>query len=83
MKKIDYHQQESDLLDRLQQMLERERNARRRERQPGRVTEPATAEQLGLLAKLGIYPKWQATRYEAEEMICDYKLILGSVNRIP
>jgi|GEM_PF-5360510 hypothetical protein len=80
MEKINYYEQERDLLDRLERFLEAERQPRP-ERPTGRVTEPATREQLGLLAKLGIYPKWQATRYEADEMICHYKLILGSVNR--
>jgi hypothetical protein len=80
MEKINYYEHERDLLDRLERFLEAERQPRP-VRSTGRVTEPATREQLGLLAKLGIYPKWQATRYEADEMICHYKLILGSVNR--
>lgn len=83
MKKINYNKQETDFVDRLLRLLEAERFARLPEKQPVRVTEPATREQLGLLAKLGIYPKWQATRYEADEMICHYRLVLGSVNRIP
>jgi len=83
MKKINYNKQEMDLVDRLLRLLEAERFARLPEKQHGQVTEPATREQLGLLAKLGIYPKWQATRCEAEEMICHYRQILGSVYRIP
>jgi hypothetical protein len=55
----------------------------RQARQVGRVTDPATAKQLGLLAKLGIYPKWQATTQEASEMISNYKLILATVNHRP
>jgi hypothetical protein len=83
MKKIKYDKQERDLADRLLQILKGERYSRLPVKQPGQVTDPATREQLGLLASLGIRPKWQATRYEADEMICHYKLILGSVNRIP
>ena len=82
MEKINYHKHEQDLLDRLERFLEAERQPRPA-RPAGRVTEPATRDQLGLLAKLGIYPKWHATRFEADEMICHYKLILGSVNRKP
>ena len=83
MKKINYNQQEQDLADRLLQLLDTRRNYSRPQRQAGRVTEPASEKQLELLVKLGIYPKWQATRYEAHEMICNYRTILGSVNRIP
>jgi len=82
MEKINYHKHERDLLDRLERFLEAERQPRPA-RQTGRVTEPASKKQLELLANFGIYPKWQATRFEADEMICNYKLILGSVNRKP
>lgn len=82
MEKINYHEQERELLDRLERFLEARRPSRPA-RPTGRVTEPATRKQLEILANLGIYPKWQATRYEAEEMIVHYKLILGSVNRRP
>lgn len=82
MEKINYHEHERELLDRLERFLEARRPTRLA-RSSGRVTEPATKQQLELLADLGIYPKWQATRYEAEEMICNYKLILSSVNRKP
>jgi hypothetical protein len=83
MKKINYSKQELDLVDRLLGLLKAERFARLVEKQPGQVTEPATRQQLGVLARLGIYPKWQATRYEAEEMICHYRQILGTVFRTP
>lgn len=79
MKKINHDKQGWDLADRLLRILETERYSKL----PTRVTEPATREQLELLARLGIYPKWQATRHEADEMICNYRHILGSVNRIP
>ena len=82
MEKINYYKQERDLADRLVHFLEAERRPRR-ERRTGRVTEPATNEQLELLAKFGIYPKWLATRQEANEMICNYRIILNSVNRVP
>ena len=82
MEKINYHEHERDLLDRLERFLEARRPARPA-RPTGRVTEPASKQQLETLANLGIYPKWQATRYEAEEMICHYRLILGSVHRKP
>ena len=81
MEKINYHKHEQDLVDRLGRFLQTKRQSRPA-RSTGRVTEPATREQLGLLAKLGIYPKWDATRFEADEMIFNYKLIL-SVNRKP
>jgi hypothetical protein len=83
MEKINYNKQEQNLVDRLLLLVDARLNSHVPARHTGRVTEPATREQLGLLAKLGIYPKWQATRYEADEMICHYRLVLGSVNRIP
>lgn len=83
MEKINYYKQEQDLADRLLRLLDTRRNSHSPAKQAGRVTEPASKRQLELLAKLGIYPKWQATRYEAHEMICNYRTILGSVNRIP
>ena len=83
MEKINYYKQEQDLVNRLLRFLEAERNPRSPAKQAGRVTEHASKRQLELLAKLGIYPKWHATRYEAQEMICHYRLIQGSVNRIP
>jgi hypothetical protein len=82
MEKINYHEHERELLDRLERFLEAARRPRPA-RTTGRVTEPASRKQLEILANLGIYPKWHATRYEAEEMISNYKLILGSVNRKP
>jgi hypothetical protein len=89
MEKINYNKQEQDLVDRLEGLLGRLEHfleAERRSRpvrRTGRVTEPATRRQLELLANLGIYPKWHATRYEADEMIFNYRIILDSVNRIP
>ena len=83
MEKINYRKQELDLVDRLLQIVESGANSNRQVKQVGRVTEPATAKQLGLLAKLGIYPKWEATRKEAEEMIIHYKLILATVKPRP
>ena len=82
MEKINDYEHERELLDRLERFLEAERRPRPA-RPTGRVTEPATKKQLETLANLGIYPKWQATRFEAGEMICHYKIILRSVNRIP
>ena len=83
MEKINYYKQEQDLTDRLLRLLDKRGNYSRPKKQAGLVTEPASSKQLELLAKLGIYPKWQATRYEADEMICNYRTILRSVNRIP
>jgi hypothetical protein len=82
MKKINYNKQERDLVDRLLGLLE-PKILSRPARQTGRVTEPASRKQLEILANLGIYPKWQATRYEAEEMIVNYKLIVSSAKRRP
>ncbi len=82
MEKINYYEHEQELLDRLERFLEAKRRPRPA-RPTRRVTEPASKKQLERLANLGIYPKWHATRCEAEEMICHYKLILGSVNRRP
>ena len=82
MKKINYNKQEQDLVDRLLGLLEAESRSRPA-RQTGRVTEPASRKQLELLANFGIYPKWQATRYEAEEMIVNYRLIINSAVRRP
>ncbi|MEN6384770.1 MAG: hypothetical protein ABFD79_06195 [Phycisphaerales bacterium] len=79
MKKIKYNKQEMNLVDRLDRLiglLEAER------RSVTEVTDRASEDQLELLAKLGIRPKWQATRQEAYEMICHYRLILKT-NRIP
>ncbi|MCK5616245.1 hypothetical protein KAR91_81035 [Candidatus Pacearchaeota archaeon] len=71
MEKINYRKQELNLADRLVSFLE--------SRRIGRVAEPATNRQLGLLGRLGIRPLWIATRREAEEMIAHYKTILSSV----
>ena len=82
MKKINYHKQEQDLIDRLLRLIESGSNSRLQPKQTAReVTEPATREQLEVLGGLGIRPKWAATRHEAHEMISHYKLILNSVNR--
>ncbi len=70
MEKIIYHKQEKKSADRPLRLSK-----------SGIVTEPATKEQLRLLGSLGIYPKWLATRYEAQEMIDYHQLILNSVNR--
>lgn len=71
MEKINYRKQELNLADRLVSFLE--------SRRIGRVTDPATNRQLGLLGRLGIRPLWIATWREAEEMILHYKAILSSV----
>jgi hypothetical protein len=78
MEKIKYRKQELDLTDRLVGFLESSSNSRQH---VGRVTEPATRRQLGLLSRLGIRPLWIATQKEAEEMIVHYKAICGSVRR--
>ena len=83
MEKINYRKQELDLVDRLLRIVEPRASYSRQAKRAGRVTEPATAKQLWLLVKLGIYPKWEATRQEAEEMIIHYKLILATVNPRP
>jgi len=83
MGKINYRKQELDLVDRLLRIVEPRASYSRQAKQAGRVTEPATAKQLGLLAEHGICPKWEATRKEAEEMIIHYKLILATVNPRP
>ncbi len=83
MEKINYRKQELDLVDRLLRIVEPRASHSRQAKQAGRVTEPATAKQLWLLAKHGICPKWEATRKEAEEMIIHYKLILATVNPRP
>ncbi|MFA6186361.1 MAG: hypothetical protein WC770_03995 [Phycisphaerae bacterium] len=73
MEKIKYHKQEKKSADRPLRLSE--------SGQASIITEPATKEQLMLLSSLGIYPKWQATRYEAQEMIDYHQLILNSVDR--
>lgn len=83
MEKINYRKQELDLVDRLLRIVESRASSDGQAKRAVRVTEPATAKQLGLLARLGIYPKWQATRQEASEMISNYKLILATVNHRP
>ena len=74
MKKIDYRNQALDLVDRLLSIVESGGSCQA----AGRVTEPATEGQLRLLNRLGIRPRWIATRQEAEEMIIHYKAILNS-----
>jgi hypothetical protein len=73
MEKIKYHKQEKKSADRPLRLSE--------SGQASIITEPATKEQLMLLSRLGIYPKWLATRYEAQEMIDYHQLILNSVDR--
>jgi hypothetical protein len=73
MEKIIYHKQEKKSADRPLRLS--------KSGQASIITEPATKEQLMLLSRLGIYPKWLATRYEAQEMIDYHQLILNSVNR--
>jgi len=80
MEKINLYEQEQDFINRPLHDVESGDNSRLQSRQTGRVTEPATEGQLRLLNRLGIYPKWQATRYEAQEMIDYHQLILNSVN---
>lgn len=77
MEKRNYHTQQQDLIDRLDRFLEAEL-----EKKAKRDDEPATPEQLTLLAKLGIRPKWRASIAEADEMICHYRAVLGR-NRMP
>ena len=79
MEKINYRKQELDLVDRMLQIVESSRLVSN----VGRVTDPATEQQLGLLRRLGIRPKWEATRIEAEELIVHYKLVLSSARRRP
>ena len=74
MGKINYRKQSLDLVDRLLSIVESAEDCQT----VGRVTEPATERQLRLLQELGIRPLWIATRYEAEEMISHYKVILNS-----
>ena len=69
MEKINYRKQELDLVDRLLRIIEAGSVALRQ------VREPATNEQLWYLSRLGIYPKWTATRQEASEMIALSKLV--------
>ena len=83
MEKINYRKQELDLVDRLLRIVESRASSDGQAKQAGRVTEPATAKQLGLLAKLGIVPNWEATKQEASEMISHYELILATVNPRP
>lgn len=83
MKKINYRKQESDLVDRLLQIVKSSRDSSRQTIVAGKVTDPATEQQLGLLKRFGIRPKWEATRMEAEEMIVHYKLVLSSAKRRP
>ncbi len=81
MEKINYHKQELDLADRLEELIKASRNSHLSSRQIGRVTDPATSEQLQILSRHGIRPLWIATRKEAEEMIFHYKVILNSAKR--
>lgn len=83
MGKINYHKRELELADRLLRIIESERVSRQPSRRSGRVTNPATDEQLRLLSKHGIRPLWYATEHEAQEMIMHYKAILSSVSRRP
>ncbi len=77
MEKRNYHTQELDLLDRLERFLEAEL-----EKKAKQADEPARPEQLTLLAKLGIRPKWRASMAEADEMISHYRAVIGR-NRMP
>lgn len=81
MEKITIYEQEPDFIEIPLQDDESGDKFRVRSGQMGKVTEPATKVQLRHLGRLGIYPKWQATRYEAQEMIDYHQLILNSVNR--
>jgi hypothetical protein len=81
MEKINIYEQEPDFIERPLRDIESGSNSRLQSRPAGKVTEPATKGQLMLLNRLGIYPKWQATRYEAQEMIDYHQLILNSVDR--
>jgi len=81
MEKITIYEQEPDFIEIPLQDDESGDNFRVRSGQREKVTEPATKVQLRHLGRLGIYPKWQATRYEAQEMIDYHQLILNSVNR--
>ena len=76
MEKINCRKQELDLVDRLMSFLESGSNSRQH---VGRVTEPATRRQLGLLSRLGIRPLWIASEHELEEMIVHYRTVLESV----
>ena len=80
MEKINYRKQELDLVDRLLRIIESGSTSRPTSRHNGRVTQPATPQQLRLLSEHGIRPLWVATEQEAEEMIVHYKAILRSVN---
>ena len=73
MEKIRYHKQEKKSAYRPLRLSESD--------QAIIITDPATEEQLMLLSSLGIRPKWQATRNEAQEMIDYHQLILNTVNR--
>jgi hypothetical protein len=81
MEKITIYEQEPDFIERPLRDIESGDNSHVRSAKAGEVTEPATKAQLRLLGGLGIYPKWQATRYEAQEMIDYHQLILNSVDR--
>jgi hypothetical protein len=81
MKKIKYPNQEKRSADRILRLTKSDSNSHSQQSRTGSVTEPATKDQLRLLSRLGIYPKWQATRYEAQEMIDYHQLILNSVDR--
>lgn len=81
MEKINIYEQEPDFIEMPLHDIESGSNSRVQSDRAGRVTEPATKVQLRHLGRLGIYPKWQATRYEAQEMIDYHQLILNSVDR--
>lgn len=83
MEKINYCKQELDLIDRLLRIVESRASSDGQAKRAVSVTEPATGKQLGLLAKLGIVPNWEATKQEASEMISHYELILATVNPRP
>ena len=86
MEKINHRNNERDLIDRLLKLLEARYDSSMRAKRLDKIVEPATYKQLGLLAKLGIRLQWQATREEADEMICHYQLILNTATgrgRIP
>ena len=81
MEKINHRNNERDLIDRLLKLLEARYDSSMRAKRLGKIVEPATYKQLNLLAELGIRPKWQATREEADELICHYNLILETASR--
>ena len=78
MEKINYRKQKLDMV-RLLRIIASGSEAGALSRRSSRVAESALAGRLELLSRLGIRPKWEAARYEVEEMIGQYELILNSV----